>query len=272
MEMHRKTAIITGGSSGIGKACAATFLAAGYQVVISGRNAENLEKTAAQLDPSGQNIAFLAGDVSKEEDCQALIRYTVEKSGRIDLLVNNAGMSMRALFADTDLKVLKTLMDINFWGTVYCTKYALPYLLETCGSVIGVSSVAGKKGLPARTGYSASKFAMEGFLESLRIENLYNGLHVCICCPGFTASNIRNTALAGDGSAQGESPLNEGKLMSSEEVAAHILAGVRKRKRSIILTRQGKLTVFLNKWLPGWLDKKVYDVMAAEENSPLKKR
>src|SRR5690606_5748812 len=149
----------------------------------------------------------------KEEDCERLIQATIQQFGRIDLLINNAGISMRALFKDLDLKVLKQVMDINFWGTVYCTKFALPYLLQQKGSIVGISSVAGFKGLPARTGYSSSKFAMHGFLESVRIENLDAGLHVLIACPGFTASNIRNTALAKDGNIQGESPLDEGKIM-----------------------------------------------------------
>jgi short-subunit dehydrogenase len=161
-------------------------------------------------------------------------------------------------------------MDVNFWGTVYCTKHALPYLLKSKGSVVGVSSIAGLKGLPARTGYSASKFAMNGFMETLRIENLKTGLHVLMAFPGFTASNIRNTALAADGSMQGESPRDEGKMMSAEEVAAHIYKAVVKRKNKIVLTTQGKLTVLLNKFFPNWMDKQVYNHMAKEPDSPFK--
>ena len=180
--------------------------------------------------------------------------------GRIDVLINNAGISMRALFNDADLAVLKKLMDVNFWGTVYCTKYALPQIIGTKGSVVGVSSIAGYKGLPGRTGYSASKFAMNGFLDSLRIENLKTGVHVMTACPGFTASNIRNTALAKDGSQQGESSMDESKMMTSEEVAKLIANGVESRKRILILTFQGKLTVFLSKFLSAFLDKMVYKI------------
>ena len=161
-------------------------------------------------------------------------------------------------------------MDINFWGTVYCTKFALPYLLKTKGSVVGISSIAGKKGLPGRTGYSASKFAMEGFLETLRTENLKTGVHVLVACPGFTASNIRNSALAADGSTQGESPRDEKKMMETEEVAERILAAVKSRKRTIVMTGHGKLTVLLNKFFPGMMDKVVYNHMAKEADSPFK--
>ena len=195
---------------------------------------------------------------------------TMATFGRIDVLINNAGISMRAVFEKTDLNVIRQLMDINFWGTVYCTKYALPHLLKSKGSVVGISSIAGKKGLPGRTGYSASKFAMEGFLETLRTENLKTGLHVLVACPGFTASNIRNTALAADGNTQGESPRDEKKMMQPEEVARRIYKAVEGRKRDIIMTRDGKLTVFLNKFFPAMMDKVVYNHMAKEADSPFR--
>jgi short-subunit dehydrogenase len=142
--------------------------------------------------------------------------------------------------------------------------------LKNKGSVVGVSSIAGYVGLPARTGYSASKFAMQGFLEALRTENLRNSLHVMVACPGFTASNIRNTALSSDGSVQGESPRDEQKMMTSEEVAQHIVNGVEKRKRTLILTSQGKLVVFLSKWFPSFVEKQVFNHMAKEADSPIK--
>jgi len=161
---------------------------------------------------------------------------------------------MRALFKDLDLVVIRNLMDVNFWGTVYCTKYAMPELLKSKGSVVGISSIAGYRGLPGRTGYSASKFAMNGFLEALRVENLKTGLHVMIAAPGFTASNIRNTALSKDGEQHGETSMDEGKMMSSEEVARTIVDGVVKQKRTLIMTGQGKLAVLMNKLVPAWVD------------------
>jgi short-subunit dehydrogenase len=192
----------------------------------------------------------------------------LEKFGRIDVLVNNAGISMRAAFADIELDVLKKVMDVNFWGTVFCTRYAMASILISKGSIVGVSSIAGYKGLPGRTGYSSSKFAMHGFLESVRIENLKNGIHVLIACPGFTASNIRNTALDANGSVQGETPRDEQKMMQPEEVAKAMVAAVEKRKDRLTLTANGKLTVFLNKFFPKMVDKLVFNHMSKEPGSP----
>lgn len=266
--MRKPVAVITGASSGIGKACAEVFARKGYTVVISARNREKLDQVAASICARGYDALAVQADVSKEEDCKNLIALTLQHYNRIDVLINNAGLSMRSLFETTELSVLKKLMDTNFWGAVYCTKYALPSLLEQKGSVVGISSIAGKKGLPGRTGYSASKFALEGFLETLRTENLKRGLHVLVACPGFTATDIRNTALSADGSAQGESPRDEKNMMSAEEVANHIFEAVKRRKRDLVLTSQGKLTVFLNKFIPGILDRMVYDHMAKEPGSP----
>jgi short-subunit dehydrogenase len=268
--MKNKVVIITGASSGIGKACAEVFGGAGARVVITGRNAANLRAVADHLTARGIDNLAVVADVSVEADNRKMVEETLRQYGRIDVLINNAGISMRALFEDVDLDVIRKVMDINFYGTLYATKYCLPHLIAAKGSVVGVSSIAGFRGLPARTGYSASKFAMQGFLETLRTEMRKKDVHVLIACPGFTASNIRNAALAKDGTAQGESPRDEQKMMSSEEVAGHILRAVEKRKKYLILTTQGKLTVFLNKWLPGWMDKMVYNAMAKEPDSPLK--
>ena len=169
-----------------------------------------------------------------------------------------------------DLGVLHRLMDVNFWGTVYCTKYALPYIQASRGSIVGVSSVAGFHGLPGRTGYSASKYAMTGFLETVRIENLKKGVHVMIAAPGFTASNVRFSALTADGSAQGESPRKEEKMMSAAEVARRIARGVVRRKRTLAMDFNGRATVLIKKFAPGLLDRLYYSHMAKEPDSPLK--
>lgn len=268
--MKDKVVIITGGSSGIGKACAMTFGKKGSKVVITGRNPEKLKAVEQELKAAGIDCLGVPSDVSKEDDCKKIVEETLTKFEKIDVLINNAGISMRAIFNDLDLSVIKDLIDINFWGTVYCTKYALPELLKNKGSVVGVSSIAGYVGLPGRTGYSASKYAMQGFLNALRTENIRNGLHVLVACPGYTASNIRNTALSADGSQQGETPLNEDKLMSAEEVSEHIYNAVVKRKRSIILTMQGKMAVLVNKLFPKLADKLVYNSVSKEPGSPFK--
>lgn len=268
--MKDKVVIITGASSGIGKALAYEFSRRGASVVLAARSIEKLADISRDIEKTGSKVLTVKTDVAIEEDCKQLIKKAVEHFGKLDILINNAGISMRAIFEDVDLEVLKSLMDTNFWGTAYCTKYALPYLLQQKGSVAGVSSVAGYKGLPGRSGYSASKFAMHGFLEVLRIENMKKGLHVLIACPGFTASNIRNVALSKDGSPQGESPRNEGEMMTAEETALRIANAIARRKRNITLTSQGKFTVLLNKFFPALMDKIVYNHMAKEPESPFK--
>jgi short-subunit dehydrogenase len=267
-----KVTIITGASSGIGLATVYEFARQGFNVVLAARNVEKLNGIVKELTAKYPDREFLAlpTDVQREEECRRLVEKTIEKFGRIDVLVNNAGISMRAMFKELDLSVIKRLMDVNFWGTVYCTKYALPYLLKERGSVVGVISIAGFKGLPARTGYSASKFAIYGFLDTLRVEHLHDGLHVMIFAPGFTASNIRNVALTADGTMQGETPREEDKMMSAERVAHKLYNGVARRKAQIILTPIGKLTVFLNKLFPRLVDRLEYNYMKREPNSPLK--
>jgi short-subunit dehydrogenase len=271
MKLNDKVVIITGASSGIGKALAIEFASRGANLVLASRQYVALcELTESLINKYGIKAVAVQCDVSVEDDCNYLIKQAILTFNQIDILVNNAGISMRALFKDVDLNVLKTVMDVNFWGTVYCTKYALPYIQKTQGSIVGVSSIAGYKGLPGRTGYSASKFAMNGFLDALRVENLKTGVHVMTACPGFTASNIRNTALAKDGSQQGESTRDEGKMMTAEEVAKIIANGVEKRSRTLTMTGQGKLTVTLSKLFPAWLDKLVYNNFAKEKDALLK--
>jgi dehydrogenase/reductase SDR family member 7B len=268
--MKDKVVIITGCTSGIGKALAYECAARGAKLTISARDNEKLMAIAEDLRKTGAQVLPVKTDVSVEAYCHELIKKTIATYGRIDVLINNAGISMRALFEDVDLNVLHKLMNTNFWGTVYCSKFALPYLLKSRGSLVAISSIAGYKGLPGRTGYSSSKFAIQGLLEVIRIENQKRGLHVLIAAPGFTASNIRNVALAKDGTQQGETPLDESKLMPAEKVAKKIADAIDKRKKTLVLTTQGKMTVLLNKFFPAFMDKMVYNHMAKEPDSPFK--
>jgi short-subunit dehydrogenase len=164
---------------------------------------------------------------------------------------------MRALVQDVDLDTIRRVMDINFWGTVYCTKFALDHIIKNKGTIVGVSSIAGYRGLPGRSGYSASKYAVNGWLEALRTELLESGTNVMWVCPGFTSSNIRNAALNSKGESQGESPMDEGAMMSSDECAQHIATAIQKRKRTLVLTFTGKRAVFMNKFFPSLADKLV---------------
>lgn len=267
MDFRDKVVIVTGASSGIGEALAKRFAALGAHVVAGARTLDKLQTLVAEFPVRGVAVQC---DVSKEEDCKRLIERAVETFGRIDILINNAGISMRALFDEVDLDVLRRLMDTNFWGCVYCTKYALPYIQRSKGSIVGISSVAGFHGLPGRTGYSASKYAMHGLLETVRIENLKKGVHVLIVAPGFTASNVRFAALTADGSQQGASPREEGKMMTADEATVRIVRAVAKRKRTLLMDFDGKATRILKFLAPGLLDRLYYSHMAKEPDSPFK--
>lgn len=265
-----KVVIVTGASSGIGLASVRLFASMEAKVVMSARSIDKLETIKAEMSEPA-DVLCVKADVSIEEDCRNLVQKTVETFGRIDILVNNAGISMRALFVELDLDVIKRIMDVNFWGMIYCTKYALPYLLESKGSVVGVVSTAGYLGLPGRTGYSASKFAVRGFLDTLRVEHRYDGLHVMVFAPGFTASNIRNTALLADGSPQGMTPRNEEKMMTAERVAHRLVHGLRLRKNEMLLTPIGKITKLFTFVLPRFVEWVEYKMMEKEPESPVGK-
>ncbi|MDX2195334.1 MAG: SDR family oxidoreductase [Cytophagales bacterium] len=261
-----KVVLITGGTSGIGKALAVRLGQEKCKIIITGRSLETLMQTELELMQQNIAISAVVADVCSEADCSIMIKHAYKTYGKLDIVVCNAGISMRALFKDADTEVLRKVMDTNFWGTVHTCKYALPYLIESQGMIVGISSIAGYRGLPGRSGYSASKFAMQGFLESLRTELLQSGVHVLVACPGFTSTNIRNTALNALGSAQQESPLDEAKIMSAEAVAAHIIHAIKNKRRDLVLTTQGKLTVWLNRFFPKWMDKMVYKHFASEKN------
>jgi NAD(P)-dependent dehydrogenase (short-subunit alcohol dehydrogenase family) len=255
-DFQGKRIVVTGGSDGIGRALVERFLDAGAYVATCGRSADKLYQL--QVRHSNKFLHTMVVDVRSEGDCKKFIDSAITAFGGIDILVNNAGISMRAMVQDTGLDTLRAVMDVNFWGTVYCTKFALDSIIKSQGVIVGVSSVAGYRGLPGRSGYSASKFAVNGWLEALRTELLPTGAHVMWVCPGFTTSNIRNVALDKAGMPQGESPLEEGKLMSSEECARLIAKAIGQRKRTLVMTFQGNETVWLNKLLPGLADRLVH--------------
>lgn len=252
-----KVVLVTGGSDGIGKALVELLLNAGAKVVTCSRRPEKFDYLLQHY----HHYPYLAerADVSIEEDCNRLIEAAIRKFSRIDILINNAGISMRAEFSETKIETLKNVMNVNFWGAVHVTKFALPHLVKSKGIIVGVSSIAGYRGLPGRSGYSASKYALQGWLESLRTELLHTGTHVMWVCPGFTASSIRQQALNAESEPQGETPLDEASLMPAPECAAHILKAIELRKRTLVLTFNGKRTVWLNKFLPSLTDRLVYN-------------
>lgn len=251
-----KVVVVTGGTEGIGKAMVVSLIAMGAKVATCGRNHDKLYQL--QTEYPSANLHTMVTDVSNENDCRRLIETTLKVFGGIDILINNAGVSMRALLKEANMEVIRKVMDINFYGTVYCTKYALESIISRKGTIVGVSSIAGYRGLPGRSGYSASKFAMQGWLEAIKTELMNDEVHVMWVCPGFTTSNIRNAALSKDGSSHGETQMVESKLMSASECSDHILKAIRKKKRTLVLTFTGKRTVFMQKFFPKLADKLVF--------------
>ena len=250
---NNKVVAVTGGSEGIGKALVESLLKSGAKIATCGRNHDKLYKL--QTDFASFPLHTTVTDVSNENDCRRFIESTIKVFGGIDILINNAGISMRAELKEASVDVIRKVMDINFFGAVYCTHFALNSLIERKGTVVGISSIAGYRGLPGRSGYSASKFALQGWLEAIRTELLDSGVHVMWVCPGFTTSNIRNAALNKKGESQGESPMDEGKMTSAEECARIILRAIEKKKRTVVMTFTGKRAVFVNKFFPGLADK-----------------
>jgi short-subunit dehydrogenase len=254
---NNKVVVITGGSDGIGKALIETLIPLGAKVATCGRSHDKLY--SLRMEYSNVMLHTMACDVSNEQECKDFIESTIETFGGIDILINNAGISMRALFLDSTTEVTRKVMDINFFGAVYCTKYALPSILERQGMIVGISSIAGYRGLPGRTAYCASKFALQGWLEALRTELLHSGVHVMWVCPGFTASNIRHAALDSQAKAIGQSVLDEGKIMTAQQCAGYVLRAIEKHKRTMVLTLTGKVVVFLNRFVPALADKLTYN-------------
>lgn len=250
-----KVVVVTGGTDGIGKALIDTLIPLGAKIATCGRNQDKLYRLQVQY--SNHLLHAVVADVSRYDECKNFINSTIDAFGGIDILINNAGISMRALLKDMEIDVIKKVMDVNFFGTVYCTKLALDSIISRKGIIVGVSSIAGFRGLPGRSGYSASKFAVNGWLESIKTELAHTGVHVMWVCPGFTTSNIRNAALNKEGNVHGETPMDEDDMMSAQECAQHILTAVEKKKRTLVLTFTGKQAVFVNKFFPSMADRMV---------------
>ena len=251
-----KVVIITGGSSGIGRELAHQLAAQGAWLALAARNVERLEAAKAECLRLGGKAVSIRTDVCDPEQCAALVQRTVEAYGRIDVLVNNAGITMWATFEEvSDLSIFEQIMRVNYLGSVYCTHYALPYLKQTRGQIVGISSLTGKAGVPTRSGYAASKHAMVGFFDSLRIEVAPYGVSVSMIYPGFVASEVRAHAFGPDGKPLVTSPVEEGKVMPVETCARLIIGAMEKRKRELVMTLRGKLGQWLKLVAPGLVDR-----------------
>lgn len=251
--------VITGGSDGIGAEMArqlASKQGAGVALVLAARDAARLEAVAAACRQAGAQALAVPTDVSDPGRCRALIAAAVERFGRIDVLVNNAGRSAHALFEDVpDLAWYEELMRINLWGSVWCTRAALPWLKASQGGIVAVSSLAGLVGVPGRTAYSASKFAMTGFFEALRVELKGSGVTVTIAYPGVVDTRIRYRGFDKEGKEAGKSGLREEGAMSVQACARLIVDGMNRRRREVVMTAKGKLGRFMKLLAPGLVER-----------------
>lgn len=248
--------IVTGASEGIGRALALALAPQRPLLVVAARNRERLESLADECRRLGATVLAVPTDVTVESQCQALIDRAIEAFGRIDTLVVNAGATMwTRLDSLQDSDVLRKVMDVNYFGAAYCTRAALPHLKKTRGRIVAVASVAGLTGVPERTGYSASKHAMIGFFDSLRIELADTGVTVTVIAPDFVVSQIHRRALGADGAPLGDTPMQESKIMTAEQCAGLMLDAMAKRKRLLITSRRGKLGRWFKIIAPGLIDR-----------------
>jgi short-subunit dehydrogenase len=248
--------VITGASKGIGAELARQLAAKGAKLVLAARNERELEAVAEQCRKLGATVVSVRADVALERDCQAIMAGAAVAFGRIDTLVNNAGISMWARFEDIDdLSILERIMQVNYMGSVYCTRHALPHLGETRGRIVGISSLAGRVGVPTRTGYAAAKHAMTGFFDSLRIELADTGISVTMIYPGFVATGIRENATGPDGKPIMVSPVKEREVMSVEDCARRIVRAIEGREREVVMTARGKIGLWLRLLAPSLVDR-----------------
>lgn len=248
--------IITGASAGIGRELAVQLAAQGARLALGARSADKLAEVAAACRAAGGHALAVPTDVGDEDACRHLIEQTVAEYGRIDTLINNAGASMWALLEDVeDLSIFERLMRVNYLGAVYCTYFALPYLRRTRGRIVGVSSVTGLTGVPTRTGYSAAKFAMRGFFDSLRIELMGSGVTVTTLHPDFVATDIRRNALGKDGQSTGHSGVKEGDIMTAEQCAALMIKAIARRRRWLVMGTRAKASLWGRLLLPWVVDR-----------------
>ncbi|MBL4578391.1 MAG: SDR family oxidoreductase [Flavobacteriales bacterium] len=250
--MQDKVVVITGASSGIGQACALEYARRGAKIVLAARNQDKLEEIASAIDKLGAKAVSIPFDVTKEEDRQRLVKETIAEFGRIDLLINNAGISQRSLAKDTLPDVDRELMEVNFFGVVALTKHVLKHMIPAqSGHIAVISSIVGKFGFPLRTGYSATKHALHGYFESLRAELHEDNIQVTIICPGRVKTNISINALTEDGSTH--SKMDEGTEagISAEKCARKIANAISSGKKETYIGGKEILLIYIRRFIPG---------------------
>ena len=245
-----KVALVTGGASGIGLATCWELARQGARIAMLDMDGEALEIQQQDFSDQGYNILVAACDVTREDACKSAIHLALQEFGQIDILFNNAGITQRGLFEKTGTSVFKRVMDVNFYGSLYCTKAALSSLIRTKGMIIVNESIAGVAPLLGRTGYSASKHALHGLFTSLRCELRHKGVHVMIVCPGFIRTNLQTRALGGDGKIATHEQTRVGKEDTPENVAKQIVKGIVNKKSILVLTFMGKLGYLVSRLFP----------------------
>ena len=255
-----RSVIVTGASSGIGRELARQLAAQGAWLTLAARSVDELDAVAEECRAVGASTGARAiavrTDVAVDDECRALVARAVAEYERLDMLVANAGVSMWARFDELrDVRGLERIMQVNYFGAVYCTFHALPHLKRTNGRLVGISSLTGKTGVPTRSGYAASKHAMAGFFDSLRIELADEGVSVTMIYPGFVATGVRRHAFGPDGQPLGASPVREGEVMSAEECARRTLRAAARREREVVMTARARIGQWLRLVAPGVTDR-----------------
>ncbi len=257
MEISGKTVLITGATGGMGRAFCSALGEAGAAIAMLDLDENSLRDFAEELTASGIKTAFGSCDIRDAAACQTAIEQLAAHFGGIDILMNNAGITHRSLFSETQIEVIEKVMAVNYFGAVNCTKAALPYLIQSNGMIVVTSSIAGFTPLLGRTGYSASKYALHGFFESLRTELIDAGVKILLVCPGFTATGIENRALSGDGAITKRQWSTTGKIHQPAEVANAIVNAIRKEKRLLVLSSIGKLAYWIGRLFPKFYEREM---------------
>lgn len=264
VDFKHKVVVVTGATGGIGRALSWRFATAGARIVLIDVDEEQLPVAQNQIERSGTDVLSIACDIADYEQCENAMAQIVERFGGIDLLINNAGVSHRSRFEDTDLEVFKKVMSVNYFGALHCTKAALPYLIERGGMIITLSSTGGFAPMIGRVGYSASKHALHGLFESLRLELRERGVHVMMVCPGATSTEMHKHMLSGDGSLMAIPAAAANKMATPQAVAEAIFRGAQHQRRIVIHSKMSKMSWFYWKFLPRLFERKLYRLWRAE--------
>lgn len=268
-DFQDKVVIITGSNLGIGKSTAIELAKLGAKVVLNGRSVDRLESTRKALVDKGADVISIPADVTNYEDCKRLMEQTIEKYGQVDVLINNAGISMRGNFDEVEPEVYKQVMDVNFHGAVNATKAALPYLLKSKGRIMYISSVAGIRGLQSIGAYCSAKMALTALVESMKIELHGTGIKLGITYVGYTQNDPVKRTIAADGSLIPIEARSEKNAQTTEQVAKSIIKNIQKGKFKSVLTTLGKLNAFANKFFPRLVDRML--IMANKKFSKMSK-